>query len=456
MSAEASVEAIALVALTPTPRPARGNGRHVENGPGLAAECPRCGRDACAGDCGPRATAAPAFVPASAVMAERPADWLIEDLVPCGGVAVLAGESGAGKTFVALDAAASVAEGVEWFGAAVKAGSVAYATFEADALGLRLQALRGKGAKLDNLYLLRASDPLSPRVERDGTEDASQGERVVTGALQRLAADLAENGRPPIVAVFVDTVRASLSGSEDSSENVSAYLRAVRRILTAVPGAAAVLVHHAGWQDGEMKRKRERGSSAFRGNVDATLYLETAEDAGDGRVFLTLRTLKVRDAERRPPLRMVRERVDVPGFDRHGNPLSSCIVTADTRTRLDVEAGRAAELAAADRRLDLEVLQVMADHPEATNRERVRSLVRGNKLAVGDAITRVLRSKWATEGKRGEPYTVTPDGREALQGNRTEPDRTGPGTASVRPQRTGLPDPSIEGPVRSATRRTLP
>jgi hypothetical protein len=91
----------------------------------------------------------------------------------------------------------------------------------------------------------------------------------------------------------------------------------------------------------------------------------------------------------------------------------------------------------------------MAEHPEATNRERVRSLVRGNKLAVSDAITGVLRAKWATEGRRGEPYTVTEEGRKVLQANRTEADRSGPGTPSVRPERTGLPDsPLGSGPVR--------
>jgi hypothetical protein len=94
----------------------------------------------------------------------------------------------------------------------------------------------------------------------------------------------------------VDTVRASLSGSEDSSEHVSAYLRAVGRVLATVPGAAALLVHHAGWQDGEGKRPRERGSSAWRGNVDGTLYIEAGKyDQEHHERRLILRTLKVRD-----------------------------------------------------------------------------------------------------------------------------------------------------------------
>ena len=55
--------------------------------------------------------------------------------------------------------------------------------------------------------------------------------------------------------MIIDTVRASLIGSEDGSESVSAYLRAVRRLLAPYPEAAGLLAHHAGWQDGEHGRE---------------------------------------------------------------------------------------------------------------------------------------------------------------------------------------------------------
>ncbi len=112
-------------------------------------------------------------------------------------------------------------------------------------------------------------------------------------ALTTLTQELATTARPPIVLVIIDTVRASLAGNEDSSEHVAAYLRAVRRLLLCVPGAAALLTHHAGWQDGDTPRKRERGSSAWRGNVDITLYLEAGDyDPDRGEACLTLRTCR--------------------------------------------------------------------------------------------------------------------------------------------------------------------
>jgi hypothetical protein len=285
------------------------------------------------------------FRKASELIAEPPPAEIIEGVAWAGRITVLVSESGAGKTFVLLDAAALVGgDATRWHGRSVMAGSVAYLSFEGDAIGLRLRALReAKDFTLENVYWRRASDPLSPRIERDGVESCSIGEAAVTEALTALSAGLADEGRPSIVLVVVDTVRASLSGGEDSSEHVSAYLRAVRRIMAPLPGAAAVLAHHAGWLDGESKRKRERGSSAFRGNADATLYLEVVEnDPKNHRAYLELRALKVRDAELPAPLRLVRERVDVLGFDAHGQPLRSYVIRSAAGEAAHPAGGRPA------------------------------------------------------------------------------------------------------------------
>ena len=252
---------------------------------------------------------------------------------------MLVSESGAGKTFMLLDLAAAVSSGVAWHGRDAQQGSVAYLSYEGDALGVRLQAIRDvTGHRLDHVYGTRAQDPLSPRIDRDG-EVPSLGELAATAALQALSVTLRATGRPPVSLRTIDTVRASLTGSEDSSEHVSAYLRVVRRMLTSVPGAAAILAHHAGWQDGDTQRKRERGSSAWRGNCDATFYLEVgASRSESGETELTLRTLKVRDDERPAPLRLVRRVVEVPGqMNRRGDPITSCVIERDRRTREDWE-----------------------------------------------------------------------------------------------------------------------
>jgi RecA-family ATPase len=223
--------------------------------------------------------------------------------VSAGSLSVLIGESGAGKSFAALDLAACVGADLDWHGRRVRHGSALYVPFEGHA-GLRLRALRAVGGfTLEHVYVMPASAPLSPVVDRAGAEVPGHGERFAERTLVDLTAHLSGHGLPPLALVIVDTVRASLAGSEESSENVSAYLRAIRRLMLLTPGAGWLLLHHAGCQDGEQRRKRERGSSSFRGNVDVSLYLEARPfDPATGTASLTLSTLKDRDYEPLPPL----------------------------------------------------------------------------------------------------------------------------------------------------------
>ena len=205
---------------------------------------------------------------------------IIEGVAWTGCLSVVVSEPAAGKTFVLLDMGACLADGVPWHGRRVTPGSVAYLSFEANALSLRLDALREQGGRtIQSLHLLDSRDPLSPRLARDGTETPSRGEAVAARQLARLATRLQSAGEPPIVCLMLDTVAASMVGSENTTEVVSAYFRAVRRLAAPYPQAAVLLAHHAGWQDGDDPKRRERGSSAFRGTVDGSFYLDvTAEN----------------------------------------------------------------------------------------------------------------------------------------------------------------------------------
>jgi hypothetical protein len=183
---------------------------------------------------------------------------------------------------------------------------------------------------------------------------------------------------------------------------------------------ALVLAHHSGWQDGDTQRKRERGSSAWRGNVDATWYLEAgAHDRARGEVRLTLRALKVRDAERPAPLHLIRRRVELPelaGDDLRQGPLTSCVIELDPRTREDHEAEQEVVTKAAHRQCDLKVLRALRDH-ELTSQREIRSCVKGSATVISDSILRLVQLKWAEKPSRQrQPYTVTEAGQAALSG----------------------------------------
>lgn len=391
--------------------------------------CPICLRESCESDCAhghetpgkiadlksctpPRLAARHA---SELIDAPRPEE-IIEGIATVGGLTVVVAESGTGKTFVTLDWAATVSAEMPWHGRQTLPGSVVCLSYEGDALGVRLRALRDvQGHRLEHVYVVRASDPLSPRVTREG-EERSIGELDVVAVLDVLAAELAAAGKPPIVLVVIDTVRASMTGSEDSSEHVSAYLRVVRRILARLPHAAIVLVHHAGWQDGDTQRKRERGSSAWRGNVDTTLYLERGEyDRERGTCELTLRTLKTRDGEPPAPLHLIRRRVELDERDRYGRPVTTCVIERDRRTREDREAAERQATDAETRAVDLRVLAVMRDHPEATSVRSIREYAAIGEPNLRASIARILTASWATPPSRQrQPYVVTPVGLAAL------------------------------------------
>lgn len=361
------------------------------------------------------------FLPAGEVIAQpRPAE-IVEGFAWQGCISVLVAESGIGKTFVLVDIAASVASHRAWHGRAVSGGAAAYVSFEGDALGLRLRALtEAKSVPLDGLFVLRAAEPLSPTVGREGREERSLGELLISESLEGLARDLRDTDQQPIRLLVLDTVRASLAGSEDRSQDVAGYLRAVRRLMTIVPHAAVVLAHHSGWQDGEHKRPRERGSSSWRGNADATHFLEAGEyDAATGTAPLVLSTLKTRDAERLEPLRLVRRRVLLTPLHhddcRRGAP-TSCVIDADTTSRADrlaVEAARSQTIADAN---DLRVLRAMRDVPAATSVGRLRPYVNLRTNDVAAAVSRLVAGRLAEPGRRGQPFIVTEAGLALLNG----------------------------------------
>jgi hypothetical protein len=387
------------------------------------AECARCGKDTCEG-CSASSTgvvhAASRFRSAAEVMRDPAPDAVVEGLLYRGRQTVLVAESGAGKSFAVLSMAGAVVDPnvSRWAGREVITGSVALVLFERDAVGLRLRALQEQDRDLANLYVLLASDTLSPTVTREGLELASPGELAVGADLDALRVQLASAGRPELVAVFFDTVRASMTGTEESSKDTSAYLRAIDRIAKRAPGAAVGLVHHTGWQDGAESKKRERGSSALRGNVDVTAMLEVdGEQTDPAEVRLILRTLKNRDEERGAPLFLVRRRVVLNGYDAKGRTVTSCVIEPDTSTREGREADRASRAAEREVADGLAVLEVMAQH-EVTAIKAIRSRCRISKERVDDAVRLVLTRKWASEGARGKPYTVTPEGLKALSGRR--------------------------------------
>jgi hypothetical protein len=71
---------------------------------------------------------------------ERPyATWIVREVMPASGLAVIYGGPGSGKTFLMLDMAMAICRGIKWHGRRVKRGVVVYVAGEG-ALRSRVEA----------------------------------------------------------------------------------------------------------------------------------------------------------------------------------------------------------------------------------------------------------------------------------------------------------------------------
>lgn len=236
----------------------------------------------------------------------------LKGVIGCGSVAMLYGAPNEGKTFVAMDFMAAVAKGEPWMGRKTRQGLCLHVAMEGEAgIKKRYMALqREKGA--EGLYLLTDLLALTSEKNKDVR-------RLIAAYLKLLKA----TGMPPGV-ICIDTVALAIGGDEDKTENVSPFLKAMKRIAKDT-GATVLLLHHPGKDES----RGPRGSSGFNGNVDQTLYMK------GGRIYLK----KVRDGAKDQVLGFALKVVEI-GKDADGDAVTTCVV--EQKGSVEEEFGEAA------------------------------------------------------------------------------------------------------------------
>ena len=346
------------------------------------------------------------FVRADALIASPPRPSILESMAFEGGITMLVGTSGVGKTFVALSMAAAVNDGRDWCGRRAMLGSVAYVSFERDDLSVRLKGIQdAQQIPTSNIYVLPATEAISP--SRSNAQDTpSRGEQELSEALDDLVADLADRNAPPLRLLVIDTLRVSLIGSEDDSDTIASYVRVIHRLLKRVPHAAAMLLHHAGWQDGENKRPRERGSSALRGNVDGTLFLDVVRtrQQQQGYSSIVLKPLKLRDAAPFDPIRLALKPVTIHATTEER---ATCIVELDAS--VTATAG-----GVACNGLEWRVLELLAAKPTALTKAALQGQLGVNSAKLTTVLNDLCARGWVLHQGIRQGYEITPLGRQQL------------------------------------------
>ncbi len=206
-------------------------------------------------------------------------EWLIDGVLPGKGLAEIFGQQGHLKTFLGIDISAHVALGLDWHGHRVRQGRVLYVYAEGR-FGIlpRVAAWRAfHGVETLGLVFLP---------QRVTVNDPDE----IAGLL---AAILDRQGGRDLDLIVIDTLNRNMTGNENSTEDMSAFVRGCDR-LRELTGAAVLVIHHKGHGDAE----RGRGSSVLDAAADT--IIQCTRDAS--RIVLTCR--KQKDAAEFEPLGM--------------------------------------------------------------------------------------------------------------------------------------------------------
>jgi hypothetical protein len=226
-------------------------------------------------------------------------EWYIKGVLPKADLIVLYGQSGSGKSFVALDMIGAVARGKQWQGCRVKrAKAVLIAAEGAGGVGKRIRAYCKhyglNGAALDIGVI---------RVPPSVIEDVDVQELV--NALTAVGADI----------FVIDTLAQVTAGAnENSSEDMGKAIRNIR-LITEATGATALVVHHAG----KDATRGARGWSGIRAAADAEIEI-SRNDTGH---LISITKMKDGDDSQQWGFRLNPVQV---GIDNDGDIETSCVV----------------------------------------------------------------------------------------------------------------------------------
>jgi len=186
---------------------------------------------------------------------------LIAGILRQGHKMLIAGASKAGKSFLLIQLAIAIAEGLLWLGRMCAQGKVLYVNLELDRASC-LHRIRdvyeAMGIKPKNLNNLKIWNLRGRAVPMD---------KLASKLIRRCQ-------KEKYIAVIIDPIYKVITGDENSAEQMSKFCNQFDRVATEL-GCAVIYCHHhsKGSQGGKRSMDRASGSGVFARDPDALLDL---------------------------------------------------------------------------------------------------------------------------------------------------------------------------------------
>ena len=234
--------------------------------------------------------------------------YLIKGVIGQGDLAVLFGESGSMKSFVATDMAFHIAAGLPWQNKKIRQSGVLVVIGEGQAgYKKRIKAVIQKHGRHD-VPIWIVPEPVALDTEAE----------VLRAWILKAEAELGCR----IDLVLMDTFSLMLgSGDESNNADVS---NAFSNLRQSLENRSALLIHHVGHNAND----RERGAYQIRANVDVRMRVDRSRD------LITLTCLKSKDDQPFDPINLGFEVITL-GVDEDGDQVTSLVIVEASQADVD-------------------------------------------------------------------------------------------------------------------------
>ena len=296
-------------------------------------------------------------------------DFLVDGMLERGSLAMIFGKPASGKSFLAVDLAASIATGRAFQGLKTQKGDVVYIAGE---------GYRGLKRRFNAWSKYHDVSPEEIRVMISRSAVDYSDEEAAQELENELLKAKAE-GLSPILFV-IDTLARSFGGADENSNSEMGKFISVIDQFNVKFDCATLIVHHSGHGESQ----RARGASALRAALD------TEFSCKKDRNIIEINCTKMKDAETPANLTMNLKSVEL-GIAKDGKQISSAVLVRNDEVQIRPK-------------ITLEIANKLKTFHEAVR-------VNGNVTKLGDVI---LEKSVSLEGWREGFYKrSTADTREA-------------------------------------------